>query len=86
MEDNGRLSRHFWLTQGMARSIGVDLNGALKAGRLDRADYTQTVATCCGCGKSRRCMEWMALQGRGADALPDYCAIKPVLERLKAKG
>ena len=83
MEDLGRLSRHFWLTQGMARTIGVNLNAALKSGRLTRDTYGETIAHCCACGRAQRCMGWMGRQSAGADRLPRFCEIAPVLEQLK---
>lgn len=83
MELDGRLSRHFWLTQGMARSIGVDINGALRCGALKRDDYAQMVASCCDCDQSARCIGWMAKQGAGARSLPEFCPIKTVLEQIQ---
>lgn len=86
MEDCGRLSRHFWQVQGMARTVGADLNAALKDGRLQRADFSQLIATCCACGQMQRCMDWMALQGPGADHPPAFCPIGQELERLNRRG
>jgi hypothetical protein len=84
MEDHGRLSKHFWLTQGMARTIGVNVNEALQSGHLGRGEYAELVAQCCHCDRCESCMAWMGRQLTGADALPDWCAVKPRLEALKA--
>lgn len=84
MENNGTLSRHFWLTQGMGRTRGVNINAALRAGLLARADYAEAIAMCCECGNANHCVAWMAQQAAVADALPVYCAVAPMLERLKA--
>lgn len=83
MDDEGRISTHFWLTQGMARSIGVNVNEALRKGRLDRGAYAELVARCCHCARTSDCMGWMARQGAGAEALPLWCAVKPAIEALK---
>jgi len=83
MQESGRLSRHFWLIQGMARTLGVNLNEALRTGRLGRNVHAGAIADCCACGKTARCMGWLAQQGAGADELPRYCRLKPLLEGLK---
>lgn len=83
MDDGGKLSRHFWLTQGMARTVGLKLPAALTEGRLARADLAEFVAECCRCNRSEHCMAWMAVQSGGAEAPPGWCALKPRLEALK---
>ncbi|MBK1636409.1 DUF6455 family protein [Rhodovulum adriaticum] len=83
MEDHGKLSKHFWLTQGMARTLGVNVNDALKDGRMARGAYAELVAACCHCDRAESCMAWMGQQTAQADTLPDWCAIKPTLEALR---
>ncbi|OLS52367.1 DUF6455 family protein [Rhodovulum sulfidophilum] len=83
MEDQGRLSQHFWLTQGMARTIGVNLNHALRSGQLGRGEYSELVARCCHCGRAEACMGWMGHQVSGADCPPDWCAVRCSLKALK---
>ncbi|RAP41422.1 hypothetical protein BYZ73_10795 [Rhodovulum viride] len=83
MEDQGRLSKHFWLTQGMARTIGVNLNDALRSGQLGRGEYSELVAACAHCGRAEECMRWMGHQVTGADRLPEWCAVGVRLEALK---
>ncbi|TCO73928.1 DUF6455 family protein [Rhodovulum euryhalinum] len=83
MEDQGRLSKHFWLTQGMARTIGVNVNEALRAGNLGRGEFAELVATCCHCDRTERCIPWLARQGAGAEGVPDWCPLKARLEALK---
>ncbi|WP_372603045.1 DUF6455 family protein [Actibacterium sp.] len=83
MQDSTRLSRHFWQTQGMARSVGVDLNGALQSGRLLRSRYEALIAECYLCAHADACLKWMAMQGRGAKSAPGYCALKVDFEALR---
>lgn len=83
MEDHGKLSKHFWLTQGMARTIGVNVNEALRAGRIGRGEYAELVAHCCHCDRAEQCLAWMGQQQTGAETLPGWCAVKPRLEELK---
>lgn len=84
MQDSGRLSRHFWLTRGMARTVGVNLNAAVKDGRLPRSEFAVAIATCCACGRSHRCIGWMAQQTSVPESAPDFCALKPVLDSLSS--
>jgi hypothetical protein len=83
MEETGRLSRHFWLTQGMARTVGVNLNVALQTGRTSRQEYAQAIAECCHCAHRQRCIAWLAVHGAGAEKQPEFCAIGPWLDQLR---
>ncbi|MGC9368752.1 MAG: DUF6455 family protein [Paracoccaceae bacterium] len=83
MEETGRLSRHFWMTQGMARAVGVNLNTALQDGRISRADYALAIAECCHCPYHQRCLDWLAVNGAGAERQPAFCAIGPMLDGLR---
>lgn len=83
MEESGRLSRHFWLTQGMARTVGVNLNQALRTGQVGRDDYAQLIAECCNCTHCKECMAWLAAHGGGAEQAPDYCAMGRILSKLR---
>lgn len=80
---DGKLSRHFWLTQGMARSVGINLNEALQSAVLRRDEYAQAIALCCDCGKTQQCVGWMAQQGAGARDVPSFCPIGEMLEKLR---
>lgn len=83
MGECSKLSRHFWLTQGMARALGVDLNGALRAGKLERAEYAEAIAACCGCDHYQECLAWLAVNGASAQKKPGFCALGPFLDRAK---
>lgn len=83
MEDSGKLSRHFWQTQGMARAVGVNLNSALKSGQLRRRDYAQTIAECCNCAHYQPCLSWLARNGAEATRPPAFCALSDLLEELR---
>lgn len=84
MKESGRLSRHFWLSQGMARAVGVPLNEALKTGALSRDDYAQAIAECCHCARCKDCLAWLAVNGAGAEREPPFCALTPFLDKLRA--
>lgn len=77
--------RHFWLTQGMARTVGVNLTEAIAAGRISRAELAQMVVRCSGCEFPERCVRWMA-EGTHLDADPPaYCLNHEVIASLKAR-
>ncbi|ARE42187.1 hypothetical protein RGUI_4046 [Rhodovulum sp. P5] len=83
MEDHGNLSMHFWLAQGMARTIGVNVNQALNEGQIGRGEFSELIARCCHCDRSDTCMTWMGQQVSGAEALPGWCALKDRFEALR---
>ena len=83
MDDHGTLSKHFWLAQGMARTLGVNVNDAMRQGRMGREAFAELVALCCHCGRAQACMDWMGRQHAGAEELPGWCPLKPHLEALR---
>lgn len=78
-----RLERQFWLSRGMARASGVDLAGALRRGRLDRQDYRAALALCCACTARGACLDWLSDPRNGGAGPPEFCAIRPILRRLR---
>lgn len=70
----GTARDHFWLTLGMARSLGVNLTDALQRGDLGRGDYADLVTQCRGCDAARACVVWMGQQTDIAARAPDFCA------------
>ena len=79
----GDAARNYWLTQGMARTLGVNLAGAIAGGWLTREDLGIMVVRCRMCGRAEQCTRWLAQNGAGASELPDYCANKSELEALR---
>jgi hypothetical protein len=77
--------RHFWLTQGMARTVGVNLTEAIAAGRMTRSGLGDMVVRCASCESSERCVRWMS-DGRhlGGDP-PAYCLNHEAIEALRAR-
>jgi hypothetical protein len=77
--------RHFWLTQGMARTAGVNLTEAIAGGRMTRPDLADMVVRCASCEFSERCVRWMA-EGThlGADP-PAYCLNHEPISALRAR-
>lgn len=71
--------RAWWLTYGMARSIGVNLPRAVLDGRLTRKDLAAMVGRCQRCGRSDDCTLWLAKPGAG---VPEFCKIKSEIEAL----
>jgi len=67
-------------TREMARSVGVDLAGAVVEGWLTRAELGALVQTCACCGQTSGCRDWLA---DGQRDLPGFCGNGAALAALK---
>lgn len=82
----GAAETHFWLTQGMARTAGVNLTSAIAGGRLTRADLASMVVRCGSCEYAERCVRWMA-EGQHLDGdPPPYCLNHEAISALKTRA
>ncbi len=73
----------YWLTNGMARSVGVNLPDAVAQGAIDRHRISEMVAQCRSCTKTEACLLYLA-QGEGhGDDVPSYCLNHEAIEALK---
>lgn len=79
----GSLDRHFWLTQGMARTLGIRFSDVIAQGRLTPQGFTDLVNTCRGCPLSHRCVAWMARAEAATQPAPSYCENADALNRLR---
>jgi hypothetical protein len=77
--------RHFWLTQGMARTVGVNLTEAIATGRISRAGFADMVVRCSGCEYPERCVRWMADGKHLGEDPPAYCLNHEVIASLRAR-
>jgi hypothetical protein len=77
--------RHFWLTQGMARTVGVNLTEAIAAGRMTREDLAAMVVRCAGCEFPERCVRWMADGRHLGEDPPAYCLNHEAIEAIRAR-
>lgn len=77
--------RHFWLTQGMARTVGVNLTGAIAAGRMTRGDLAAMVVRCAGCEHPERCVRWMADGRHLGEDPPAWCLNHEAIEAIRAR-
>ncbi|GAB1480264.1 DUF6455 family protein [Paracoccaceae bacterium] len=68
-------------THGMARTLGVDLAGAVVDGWLQRGELAALVATCQSCGATPCCSDWLA-QAPAAGGVPDFCPNGDALSAL----
>lgn len=72
--------RAFWMTNGMARTVDVNLTSAVVEGWLSRAELVALVARCEVCAKTAECSDWLARITAGP--VPEFCANKQPLEVL----
>jgi hypothetical protein len=77
--------RHFWLTQGMARTAGVSLTEAIAAGRMTREDLAAMVVRCAGCEFPERCVRWMADGRHLGEDPPAWCLNHEPIEAIRAR-
>lgn len=77
--------RAWWLTHGMARTVGVSLPHAVIEGWLTRRELAAMVSRCQVCGKSSDCTSWLAQVGQ-SDSLPGFCSNKADIESLSPRG
>ena len=77
--------RHFWLTQGLAKAVGVNIAEAIATGRLSREDFAGMVVRCASCENGERCVRWMSESGRGEEDPPGYCLNHERIEALQAQ-
>lgn len=80
---DGDLDRHFWLTQGMARTLGIRFSDAMADGRLTAQGFADLVNTCRGCAMSQRCTFWMADVHSRTEPAPAFCENAQILNRLR---
>ncbi|WP_095588476.1 DUF6455 family protein [Actibacterium ureilyticum] len=78
----GDLDRHFWLSRGMARTLGIRFSDVMRDGRLSTHEFTDLVNTCRGCAMSDRCVGWMARAEAVGEPAPGFCEIRGILNRL----
>lgn len=74
---------HYWLTQGMARTAGVNLKAEVTAGRISEATFVEMVARCGACQKAETCVRWMAEGAAEAPDIPGYCLNHEIIEALR---
>jgi hypothetical protein len=77
--------RHYWLTQGMARTAGVNLTEAIAAGRMTRRDLAHMVVRCAGCEFPERCVRWMADGRHLGEGAPAFCLNHEAIAAVRAR-
>ena len=63
---------HYWLAKAMSRTVGLDLQAEIAAGRFSQEAWADTVRRCRGCDWAGACPSWMAAHPE-ADHAPDAC-------------
>jgi hypothetical protein len=71
----------WWLTRGMARVSGVNLQQAVLEGWLRRGELGELIARCAACAQGEACTGWLAQSGP-ARAMPGFCPNKSDIESL----
>lgn len=71
----------FWLTEGLARRLGLRLSTVLGQGVLSRTELSQMVERCCGCESMALCIDFLS-ERPGVEPAPLSCANVRLLGRL----
>jgi hypothetical protein len=82
----GAFDQNFFLTQGIARAMGVSLTEALADGRLDREGYAAMVAQCHACPHAADCKASFADARFTLRGAPSYCRNRPALNEIALRG
>lgn len=80
----GDPARHFFMTRGVARVMGLSLAEAMDTGQLDPRRYADMVTRCRGCALVEACEEWLSSRVSGCASPPPGCCNTSELSRLKA--
>lgn len=72
----------YWLTQAMARTVGVSITDEIARGRISRADLAEMVVHCAACEKTEGCLLWLAQGGGDSSDVPAYCLNHERIEAL----
>ncbi len=80
----GDVHRHFWLTVGMSRRLGADLNGAIHAEKLTTSDYADMVTRCRSCAWADECESWQKSHPGAETSAPEQCINKDIWDHLRA--
>jgi hypothetical protein len=68
----------------MATALGVNLENAALAIKLDTLQRHNIAFRCSVCREKSACDAWLAAHGDGAAAAPEYCRNKSLLEELRS--
>lgn len=74
--------RAWWLTHGVARSVGVSLPNAVIEGWLTRRELARIVDRCQSCSCAEDCAARLA-KPQPEPSLPDFCCNKAEIEALR---
>lgn len=85
------LNRHAALMNRMAETLGVDLEEALRLGKISSADWRDALVECVGCVDPACCAQWLGEHAAPEDRLakppqdcpPEFCNNRMLMERLR---
>lgn len=80
--NDAKETRAYWLTQGMARVLGISLSSAIRSGALSHDGLEAMVDRCGHCAHADACLGWLARQQGEVGTAPDYCANRAALAAL----
>uniref|UniRef100_UPI0035622118 DUF6455 family protein n=1 Tax=Phaeovulum sp. TaxID=2934796 RepID=UPI0035622118 len=83
----GNTDLHFWITRGMARRHGVNLNELIADGVISRGDLAEMVARCRNCSGVHGCLAFLSeARAERAMTAPDWCRNARLLAKLRSSS
>lgn len=79
-----RFDRHSILVGKMADAVGADIVGAAVKGAVPETALRSAIYGCMGCKETEACEHWLEDHPDGAEAAPEYCRNKRMLDRISA--
>lgn len=83
MKPLGETRTHYWLTQDMAKAVGVDLCDAFNGEELTQRDYADLVQSCRGCTCVKACQDWLDRLDPSERPAPGFCRNQALWEKLR---
>lgn len=85
------LNRHAALMNRMAETLGIDLEEALRRGKISSTEWRDALVDCVGCDDPASCASWLNEHAASEDRLtalpeeeaPHYCNNRLMLDRLR---
>ncbi|HEY0274957.1 MAG TPA: DUF6455 family protein [Paenirhodobacter sp.] len=76
---------YFWVTRGIARRAGVNIDEAMHEGRMSRIAFTRMIERCRVCPRADDCLSYLAHpQGQDPSWYDQPCRNAEVLAELRA--
>ncbi|MFC3613970.1 DUF6455 family protein [Lutimaribacter marinistellae] len=81
MPSRDQIKHHAHLVDGMATTLGIDLQEAALNGDVSMDEVSEAVLSCTACTNPGHCAGWLE-ETRKAERTPEYCRNQDLFTRL----